>query len=237
MTDYLSHLVARVLRTQPVLEPVVPSLFEPLGLGEVEIETEATRGAPERPALAVAPIALAESTTFHEHAEAPAGATPRPHVPSRIETHDIVHEPRATATAPTHVVEAVIQQQSIELHERSITEQHSRELRALSIEPHVPPAAARVVQRPTVSVPLARARRDSPVPSAVGPVQSRRAEGRQQTIHTVVEPEVQITIGRVDVRAVMPPPPVDASRATEPARASPAMPLEDYLRQKDGGRR
>lgn len=47
-------------------------------------------------------------------------------------------------------------------------------------------------------------------------------------------PTIKITIGRVDVRAVMPPSP--APRPT-PARSGPSLSLEDYLKQREGGRR
>jgi hypothetical protein len=47
-------------------------------------------------------------------------------------------------------------------------------------------------------------------------------------------PTIKITIGRVDVRAVMPAMP--ATR-TAPARPGPALSLEEYLKQREGGRR
>ena len=47
-------------------------------------------------------------------------------------------------------------------------------------------------------------------------------------------PTIKITIGRVDVRAIMPAAP--APRPA-PARPSPALSLEDYLKQREGGRR
>ena len=47
-------------------------------------------------------------------------------------------------------------------------------------------------------------------------------------------PEIKITIGRVDVRAVMPAQPVARAR---PAASSAPMALDDYLRERSGGRR
>ena len=50
------------------------------------------------------------------------------------------------------------------------------------------------------------------------------------------EPEpsvVQIHIGRIEVRAIVPPP---AQPVTKPAPAQPRMSLEDYLRQREGRR-
>jgi hypothetical protein len=76
------------------------------------------------------------------------------------------------------------------------------------------------------------------VPVADSP-RARPAAGRVVAPHErevakeAPSPTVRITIGRVEVRAVIPepaqPPPV--------ARPEPALSLEDYLRQHDGGRR
>jgi hypothetical protein len=46
------------------------------------------------------------------------------------------------------------------------------------------------------------------------------------------EPVVQVTIGRIEVRAVQPSPP---SRLRAP-RPRPKLSLSDYLRERDGGR-
>jgi hypothetical protein len=47
-------------------------------------------------------------------------------------------------------------------------------------------------------------------------------------------PTIKITIGRVDVRAVMPTPPAPRPAS---ARRGPSLSLEDYLKQRDGGKR
>jgi hypothetical protein len=237
MTDYLSHLVARVLRTKPVLEPVVPSLFEPVGLAEVAMESEITADTVPRAVLLQSPVVRAGLQLMGDHTE-PIIATPRvPVAESIVHTHEVVHEAQATAAAAPPISEAVIRQQTLELHERSFVEQHTRELRELFIEPRVPPAAPPAAWRSTVDVPRTQPRRDPRVASTAGRVHSRRLEGLPATSPASAEPEVRITIGRVDVRAVLPPTPADASRTTPSPRATQAMPLEDYLRQKDGGRR
>jgi hypothetical protein len=89
--------------------------------------------------------------------------------------------------------------------------------------------------------PVVRLRRDEPeiardggaiIPAAEPPysapsTQSNRAPAEQPPI-----PRVQVSIGRVEVRAVFAPPPV-----TSPARPQPgpSMSLDDYLKQRDGG--
>lgn len=64
------------------------------------------------------------------------------------------------------------------------------------------------------------------------PIPFSRQDPSQPTLTPMERQVVQVTIGRVDVRAVFAPP------AQEPAKAgpTPAMSLEDYLRQRDGGK-
>jgi len=50
-----------------------------------------------------------------------------------------------------------------------------------------------------------------------------------------VEPQtISVTIGRIDVRAVFPQPPAPRGSRTEKAAA---MSLDEYLKQRSGGRR
>lgn len=48
---------------------------------------------------------------------------------------------------------------------------------------------------------------------------------------TVVPPTIQVTIGRIDIRAVAPPPPT----RTRPSSSPPKLSLDDYLRSRSGG--
>ena len=47
-------------------------------------------------------------------------------------------------------------------------------------------------------------------------------------------PTIRVTIGRIDVRAVTPPPPAPRPK---PIRAGPTLSLDDYTRQRKGGER
>lgn len=47
---------------------------------------------------------------------------------------------------------------------------------------------------------------------------------------------VKVTIGRIEVRAVIPPGPLPATAGTAPKKPGPALSLEDYLKQRDGNR-
>jgi hypothetical protein len=49
-------------------------------------------------------------------------------------------------------------------------------------------------------------------------------------------PAIRVTIGRIEVRAITPPPVPPAQRTT-PARPGPELSLDDYLKQHNGGQR
>lgn len=89
-------------------------------------------------------------------------------------------------------------------------------------------AYARRVVRPEVTI--AR-------PPAVASQADRRADSsaRQQSEDDAPS-VIRVTIGRVEVRAVMPAA-APAAPAPRPARTGPTLSLEDYLKQRDGGRR
>ncbi len=79
------------------------------------------------------------------------------------------------------------------------------------------------------------------VPPANTYVQSRRLEapmagkrGEAQRSETPAAPTIRVTIGRIDVRAVTPAPPA-APAPMRTQRAMPALSLEDYLKQRNGG--
>ncbi len=48
-------------------------------------------------------------------------------------------------------------------------------------------------------------------------------------------PEIRVAIGRIEVRAVTPPPPMPPVQLTTPERTGPALSLDDYLKQRNGG--
>ena len=50
-------------------------------------------------------------------------------------------------------------------------------------------------------------------------------------------PAIRVTIGRIEVRAITPPPPIPPAQRTTPARPGPALSLDDYLKQHNGGLR
>jgi hypothetical protein len=87
-----------------------------------------------------------------------------------------------------------------------------------------PTTAPRPVQdeRTRISTP------DSREPSSIKPANRVAAESEATG---PPPPTIQVTIGRVEVRAVMPSPPAQRSR---PALPVPALPLDEYLKQRRG---
>lgn len=79
------------------------------------------------------------------------------------------------------------------------------------------------------------------LPPAYTPIQSRRMESpaagkraETQRAEPPAPPTIRVTIGRIEVRAVTPAPPVAPAPVRTP-RAAPALSLEDYLKQRNGG--
>ena len=50
-------------------------------------------------------------------------------------------------------------------------------------------------------------------------------------------PAIRVTVGRIEVRAITPPPPMPPAQRTTPARPGPKLSLDDYLKQRSGGQR
>lgn len=84
----------------------------------------------------------------------------------------------------------------------------------------IPPDVPRIVH-PQLNAP--HVERGSQEPRAVGPEPS--------------EPAIRVSIGRIEVRAITPPPPTPPAQRTTPVRPGPALSLDDYLKQRNGGQR
>ncbi len=78
-------------------------------------------------------------------------------------------------------------------------------------------------------------RRANPTPATWRDTRQQQWRRRQSPAPVESEPSINVTIGRIEVRAV----PADSRKTTAPRRSeSPVMPLEDYLRkQRRGGER
>ncbi|NJN87362.1 MAG: hypothetical protein HC881_14965, partial [Leptolyngbyaceae cyanobacterium SL_7_1] len=102
-----------------------------------------------------------------------------------------------------------------------------------TVSPSAPPATGRenplVSTNPALVVP--RSATLIPPPTVASRERSPSQPAEAQSVPS--SPTIHITIGRIDVRAVTPPPPTRSRTTTAPARLS----LEEYLRSRTGGDR
>lgn len=121
--------------------------------------------------------------------------------------------------------------------DRAVVRPQSEESRSALL--HLPPDHER--HRVAPIEPVMRLRRDEPeiardggdiIPAAEPPASAPSTQSNRAPVEQPPIPRVQVSIGRVEVRAVFAPPPV-----TPPARPQPgpSMSLDDYLKQRDGG--
>jgi hypothetical protein len=243
MTDFLNNLVARTLNLAPVVQPRIQSRFEPVNAAKpveppeqsVEVETP--------------PPAQVSTNIFESHITEPAPVVITPRVDyqqvintvrnTHVESHDVVQIPiieklREQTHTETRIHTEKNTDSRFEVRENQILERaprpeapqqnppnprlHKSEPAPVTKEipvPTPPPIVPRVVTRV------------EPAPA----VQPPRFE-----VPPVIQSEpsetINVTIGRVDVRAVF------SSQAPKaPVRTSSASSLDDYLKQRSEGRR
>lgn len=233
MSDYLVHLVGRVLGTQDVLQPVLPSVFEPAASGEVSVESEpaAPDATPDQPIAVTRPRGIPPVHGIHRSVQPEARrAEPSPRRTEVLETRvdqvqRLVELP--TPQVPRAIVEVITRHEREELFERSILEQHARELHELvSVQQSVPPGMSPAA-RPAPTLPAAETRR------VVAPMRRTAAVSAPDVVSG--PPDVRISIGRVEVRAVLPA--VDGRTVRREASPAEGKPLGEYLAERGGQRR
>jgi hypothetical protein len=234
MNDFLSHLLERAHASAPVLERRRPSIFEAtaetesealssLG-GEVDsvdlessVPNETLPPAPSRDhPLRRATIAPAEEE--HEIAtDGPARRRPvadNPGVkPPPLLPNESREKPPARSPAQPERVEREATPPLRIVEQISATE--PAPARPLPRPPSLTPVSARKGERETQSAPRQKPKREATDLAPNSP------------------PNIQITIGRLEIRATTPPPAV----AARPRPTSPRLSLDDYLRARSGGRR
>ena len=234
--DFLSSLAAQALGTTSAVRPRVASRFEPRPVGsdlrrgwpepaEIELDAQTSPIPPardaRRPDLATISPMAGQVTTWDIEAErraptgAPIVALPRPSpaaAPDHLERAggtESLSVPAGrdpTPAPPTPAADAPGQS------------------RPAGREAVHPPAAGGPARRSTAVVPEVSSTRPRVVP-----VQTRRAARETPPPQAPADagPTIQVTIGRVEVRAT-------TSPAAQPTGrpASPIMTLEEYLRRK-----
>lgn len=260
MSGYLERLVERVHGRAEVLRPLVPSRFDPgpdaapkpsASLLERHEETVAAPlpGHPRR-ARAAADVPAERSAPLRPLAAADAPGSPsQPNPPP-------VHHGNVPAEAPRQDEQAPAAQRS---PEAAALEERIRRAVAAAMDAQEPPRAAApsplpalresdrresVIERevrtvevhpdgtmtgqPSPRQPGVALAAPSPLPQRREPAAPRRAPAPAEP-----GPTVQVTIGRVEVRAVPPAAPSPAPGR----RTGPAISLEDYLHRRDRGPR
>jgi len=229
MSDYLTRLVERSLGVGEVVSPRLQSLFEP-------------RDAVAEPALVDEPIEAREERLVP--APSPSAKEATPALPRRrTEPPDeivVEWESPAEPGSPHVAVEpAVSEREALARAESPVPTLRPQADQGGERPSPEPPRRRTIVvrerQHPPQSEPAARVRPRDPVPT--GPYEVRlplppalQPPPVPAQAAPTDPPVVRVTIGRVDVRAVLPPAP--AERAA-PQRA-PRMTLDEYLRQADG---
>ena len=236
MSDFLSNLAVRSLGPAPardVLQPRLPSLFEaPAGTepvaapaaggpaqdraGNAMPGSPAQRGslpAAEEPERLLPPVQ--PERTILERFEREASLStqpameqlqPAPQAPDRPVSQPLLPTPGPGLQASASLPP--------EHASRSLPEDRARPVLPALLELRGKPEAAPVLAPLPVPVAL-RAPGSLPEPPAQG------------------QPSVHIHIGRIEVRAVTPPP----AATPRPASKPPRLTLDDYLHQRNGGKR
>ena len=234
MGDYLQNIVLRSFSLANVVQPRVPQLFEqapasePLPdsvsqtgmtpvmrdpIAEVQTMQTASRDARRREAQG---DELALSETSDRHHQLPYIA--RPAEPASAVQKDPL---LATLTPPALDSRFAFQRDAAEPQPPSDHKEHKKsQAGPFRSEPSV----AMIDRNPPA---LSSARLQSSIPKRTSPSLAQNLPAEQPT-------PVKITIGRVDVRAIMPSGP---SRPSASVRPRPAMSLESYLKQREEGKR
>jgi hypothetical protein len=248
MSDFLSRLLDRASSRVSSLERRPLSRFEPMAeafglaggvpaaLGEQEQtaqESAATAAVPqfdrEPQGRELSPVFAPERAPAFA-AEPAAPATPRPAMVPAVPTPAVPSvriETQRAEPPPGGPVEPRITTREVsrEMHSTVVVEKTAHSAASAPHEPVQPTRAAAAGIAP-------RSQPRSPQAPAVVPRTSRQTARatRDHAPPAAPEPVIEVTIGRIEVRAV---PASAPTRATRPSE--PKLNLEDYLKSRHGG--
>jgi len=224
MADFFTRLAERSMGLAAVVRPDTPPVLPPAGDGDRFEDGAAPRRA--RPAPVVPPTDPARSVAVtvaerkaRQHRNV---AQPGFDKTERRSTRALDDQDRPTESR-RHVVVAptLAQRQRQDAGTDSLTPRQDYSETPLTIDSNaeaVPP-----VHRQALAAVVA-----GPLPT--GPAPQWRPAAAQQP------PTIQVTIGRVEIRAVTPPPTAAPQRSAE-RRVAARLSLDEYLRQRNEGRR
>ncbi|MGZ5441102.1 MAG: hypothetical protein ACXW5U_05055 [Thermoanaerobaculia bacterium] len=228
MSDYVSRLVQRALAPQTLLQPRLPSLFES-GEGEAHAAPAVAAADPVQPrapgprAFVPQPAAAPEPAAIERERE-------REVVQVRAEPRALDPPARVPQAAPVPAIAPAERTPSAPIRERSIAPE--REIETRDVVTTVENERTETLRTETLRTETLRTieRLVRTLPPRMR--REHRTASSQQT------PDVHITIGRVEVRAVAPAATAETTRLVESRplhRASPPRPmlsLEEYLRER-----
>jgi hypothetical protein len=240
MTDFLTRLAEQTLGMAPIAQPSIASMFAPgptLGgntvttYGEDDVpagESEREQAVPVRDSLE---RALQREPDFQP-------PVPRSSVQSRVLARNEVLLARGRHEAnpfvsPTTVSIAEEQAGTHRMHllpsRASVLPATEEALAGKDQAGSLPDSASRLNPSETGNISHV-IQMVQPVPSST----SRNVPAASLEVPRISAPTIRVTIGRIEVRAVMP---SDTRILPTPQRPKPRLSLDDYLKQRHGGRR
>ena len=234
MSDYLHNLVARTLGQAPLVQPRLASRFETAQAGgEPDLALLDVEHRPAHPPVLHPPDTDSKEPDTPHRLAVPPGAEP-----TRAATDLDIAPATTSAPPPSNSAIELARGQPAPLVPVAAQEV------TLVVQPVAPPIlpsapalmASEAQDNPREHWPAVERIRPSAgwveplaAPSAAAPAPTRR----QPAVDPPPAPTIRVTIGRVEVRAVLPPP----APARTPAPATPKLSLDEYLRSRNGGRR
>ncbi|MFN7949727.1 MAG: hypothetical protein U0Z53_30520 [Blastocatellia bacterium] len=228
MNDYLHNLAAKTVRAVPLIEPRLASVFEPSS------QFDLTIAADETTASATAQVeaeAVNDTTAANqgraEKFESEIKAQLLPREADQFSQRTVL--PLRANDKALQVADSAPQPARAEsqLPEPSLfrsAEELTADPESVESSANENAQAAAIQIRPSVAPLVAGRQADEVMKAGTATSQTEQESA----------PVIRISIGRVEVRAVMPTAPAPR---TAPARPRPGLSLDDYLREREGGKR
>ncbi len=257
MSDYLQNLVSRSLDPSRAVRPRLSSLFEPPvagGLFAAAFPSDTLGGAVEPSPSAPATDVRSAATATPSHAPhadvSPTRPTQPPTSATRSEApRQISSDAQAASLSSKHIAERAAPSEEGKHHHAVRPDAASLERTDMrdgmkrddttrrDADSEAARAELKKEMRPDSreAVRLGDAFEPRLVPVTTRAVQAPQSSDASPTPASDAAPTIRVTIGRIDVRAVFSD--SQQQQRSRPARPTPALTLEDYLRQRKGGAR
>jgi hypothetical protein len=229
MTDFVDRLLGR--SGLAPIRPLLPTLFEPATRGDVDeplpmgvFTNSPAAGAPAEPGAH-------QDWVSPEQAPLPASTPMSSSAPLRPPLAAVNRVETAPVTDHPQVVRATSHREQAHPSQPAAIAAHQR---AVTVHPDRPPPPAVLSTPPTPSTGWP----DHPVVQQSPAVNRRHTTGHPRSLPQPVarssqqdrEPDVHISIGRVEIKAT---PPAAAPPRRQDTRRRPQLTLDDYLRSRE----